>query len=445
LQRDKRALPPGFAARQAAVSLLAEVLQRGRTLDDAMARAYATEDTRRLEARDRALARHVATTALRRRGECEAVLSAFLEKPLPEQTGHLRPILLAGAAQLLALDMPPHAVISLAVEQCRADPRARRFDRLANAVLRRVAAEGSGIAAKLDATRLNIPDWLWRRWEQAYGADRTRRIANASLAEAPLDLSVKSDAPYWAERLGGRVLPTGSVRLEPGGRIEDLPGYKEGAWWVQDAAAALPAKLLGDVEGLEIADLCAAPGGKTAQLVSAGARVTAVDNSEARLERLAENLDRLDLKAAIVAADAAVWTPGRAFDAVLIDAPCSATGTIRRHPDILHLKREGDIAALAQVQGRLLANAARLVKPDGVIVYGTCSLELEEGERQTQRFLHETAGFVRVPVVPQESGIVADWVTPEGDLRTFPFHMPGEKPELSGLDGFFAARLRRLA
>jgi 16S rRNA (cytosine967-C5)-methyltransferase len=235
------------------------------------------------------------------------------------------------------------------------------------------------------------------------------------------------------------------VRLEAGGRIEDLEGYSEGAWWVQDAAAALPARLLGNVEGLAVADLCAAPGGKTAELVAAGAAVTAVDVSEARLARLRSNLERLNLKAELVAADAADWKPNRSFDAVLLDAPCTSTGIIRRHPDILRLKHPGDVAALAEAQLRLLDNAARLVRPGGALVYCTCSLEPEEGPEQIARFLARTPGLVRLPIRAGEAGVEAEWLTPEGDLRTFPFHMPHERPQLSGMDGFYAARLTRSA
>ncbi len=277
------------------------------------------------------------------------------------------------------------------------------------------------------------------------GQQTARRIADASLREAPLDLSVKSDAEGWAKRLGGSVLPTGTVRVEAGGRIEDLAGFDEGAWWVQDAAAALPARLLGDVAGLEVADVCAAPGGKTLQLAAAGARVTAVDVSPERLERVAANLERLKLDAGLVAADVAAWQPGRTFDAVLLDAPCTATGTIRRHPDILHLKRASDIAALETVQKSLLESAARLVKPGGLLVYCTCSLEPEEGSLQVERFLAAHPDFERVPIRAEEIGGAPEWLTAAGDLRTFPFHLDLGKEEMSGLDGFYATRLRRRA
>jgi 16S rRNA (cytosine967-C5)-methyltransferase len=436
------AAPAGLAAREAAVHLIAAVMGRQRSLDEALAKEFASEA---LAPRDRALARLIVGTVLRHAGELKAVVSAYLEKPPPEPSGNLWPILLAGAAQLLFLGTPPHAAVGLAVEQSRLNPRSRRYDRLINAILRRVSREGTPLLQGLDAARLNIPDWLFERWSNAYGEADARRIALASLNEAPLDLSVKSDPELWAERLGGIVLPTGSVRLAAGGRIEDLPGYADDAWWVQDAAAALPVRLLGDVAGRSVADLCAAPGGKTAELAAAGARVTAVELSAERIARLRANLDRLRLEAELVEADAATWAPGRTFDAVLLDAPCTATGTIRRHPDILHLKRPSDIAALAELQSQLLDNAVRLVRPGGVLVYCTCSLEPEEGPEQIARLLSRTPQFARQPVAPGEYGIPGDWITADGDLRTLPFHLSDAENKLSGLDGFYAARLIRRA
>jgi 16S rRNA (cytosine967-C5)-methyltransferase len=434
--------PAGLAAREAAVRLIAAVMHKRHSLDDALAKEFASDT---LAPRDRALARLIAGTVLRHAGELKALLMGHLEKPPPEPSGKLWPILLAGAAQLLFLETPPHAAVGLAVEQARLDPRAKRYDRLVNAVLRRVSREGVAALQGRDAARLNIPAWLFDRWSEAYGEAEARRIALASLYEAPLDVSVKRDPELWAERLGGTVLPTGSVRLAAGGRIEDLAGYAEGAWWVQDAAAAIPARLLGDVSGRTVADLCAAPGGKTAELAAAGAEVTAVEQSTGRLARLRANLERLQLQADFVEADAATWARGKLFDAVLLDAPCTSTGTIRRHPDILHLKRSEDVAALAALQSRLIDNAARLVKPGGMLVYCTCSLEPEEGPAQIARLLSRAPEFARVPIAACECGISTDWLTADRDLRTLPFHLPHAQKELSGLDGFYAARLVRRA
>ena len=308
-------------------------------------------------------------------------------------------------------------------------------------MLRRVAKDGETIAASLDAPRVNTPDWLWNRWVARYGEERAHKIAAANLIEPPLDLTVKDEPEAWAERLAARVLPTGSVRLLPKGRIEAFPGYAEGAWWVQDAAAALPARLLKPKPGMRIADLCAAPGGKTAQLARAGASVVAVDISKTRLKTLETNLARLGFSATTVLADAATWSPEERFDAVLLDAPCSSTGTIRRHPDIPYLKSPKDIEALAGLQERLLDNAARLLKPGGTLVYSTCSLELEEGEAQIAALLARNRSLSLDPVVPDDIFGQAEWIQPPGLLRTFPFELDLGTPEWSGMDGFFAGRL----
>lgn len=382
-------------------------------------------------------------TVLREKNEIQRVLNAFLAKSLPARSGRLRTILLAAAAQLLFLETPAHAAISLAVDQCRADQGARHFSALANAVLRQVAKEGKLILEDGRSVARNIPPRMLSRWQEQYGAALAAEIACASLVEAPLDLTVKGNNKEWAEKFEGALLPTGSIRLRNAGRIDDLPGYAEGAWWVQDCAAALPARLLGNVKGKSVADLCAAPGGKTAELAAAGAVVTAVDISETRLQRLKENLARLRLTATLVHADIATWSPSKAFDGVLLDAPCSATGTIRRHPDILHLKRESDIAALSVLQHALLKAASRLVKPGGLLVYCTCSLEREECETQIERFLDAAPDFERVPIQAGECGIAKEWINECGELRTLPCHVIMPQAEMGGMDGFFACRLRR--
>lgn len=433
----------GLPARRAAAEVLAAVLQKKQPLDDILGRSLEKGFMFDLPARDRALTRAIVAASLRRKGQLDHVLGTFLERGLPEKSGTLYPILLSAAAQLVFLKTPPHAAIDLAVTLAQYDRQAKRYDRLANAVLRRVASEGEAIAAKLDAARVNTPDWLWTRWANHWGAERAHEIGAAHLNEPPLDLTVKSDPELWAERLSGRVLPTGTVRLLPKGRIEALPGFAEGAWFVQDVAASLPARLLGDVKGKRVADLCAAPGGKTAQLALAGASVVAVDSSKTRLSLLAENLSRLGLKAEAVHTDAATWQPGESFDAVLLDAPCSSTGTIRRHPDIPYTKSTKDIAALAALQARLLDNAARLVKPGGKLLYSTCSLEPEEGEGQIAAFLVRNEGFRLDPVLPEELFGQKDWIEPSGCLRTFPYNLKLDAPEWSGMDGFFATRLLR--
>jgi 16S rRNA (cytosine967-C5)-methyltransferase len=422
------------------VRLIRAVVEEGHALDDAMARHFASEQARAMDARDRGLAHLIAASVLRRRGELGYAISRFIERPLPEARGGLSHILHAAAAQLLLLGIAPHAVINIAVTQVRRDRAARRFDKLANAVLRRVAEKGAAALDGAGGPACNFPRWMAGRWRKAYGGALADAIMSASLAEAPLDLTVRADPAAWAERLNGNVLPTGTVRLIERGAVDALPGYAEGAWWVQDAAAALPARLLGDVDGLNVADLCAAPGGKTAQLATHGAKVTAVDASAERLERVRQNLRRLGLTVETVVADVASWQPGKTFDAILLDVPCTATGTIRRHPDIIHLKREADIARLAEIQAGLLDAALKLLKPGGTLVYCSCSLEPEEGEALFTAALARHDGLARRPIAPGEAGIDAHWITPTGDLRTLPCYSPADPPG-GGMDGFFAARL----
>jgi 16S rRNA (cytosine967-C5)-methyltransferase len=325
------------------------------------------------------------------------------------------------------------------------NPSSQRYEKMVNALLRRVVTEGPAIIAAQDQVALNIPAWMMARWTQTYGEDTARKIAAASLAEAPLDLSVKADPERWAKELGGEVLTTGTVRLPGGGRIDQMPGFEEGAWWVQDAAAALPVQLLGDVKGMRVADLCAAPGGKTMELAARGAIVTAVDISKERIDRVRQNLARTKLKAECVVADVLTWVPPEAFDAVLLDVPCTATGTIRRHPDILHIKRETDLAQLADIQAGLLRAASRLVKPGGLLVYCACSLEPQEGAEQVGRFLATAGSLEVVPVTADEVGGWIECITPRGYLQTLPCHLDRGAPAASGLDGFFAARMRMKA
>ena len=431
----------GLPARRAAAELLAAVLQKKQPLDDILGRSLERGAMFDLPARDRALTRAIVAASLRRKGQLDHVLGAFLARGLPEKSGTLYPILLSAAAQLIILDTPPHAAIDLAVTLAQYDPRASRYAKLVNAVLRRVAGEGKAIAAGLDAARVNTPDWLWSRWVSYWGEERARKIAEAHLNGPPLDLTVKDEPTLWAEKLSGRVLPGGSVRLLPKGRIDAFPGFEEGAWWVQDVAASLPARILGDVRGKRVADLCAAPGGKTAELALAGASVVAVDSSNTRLALLTDNLKRLGLQAETVKADATTWQANESFDAVLLDAPCSSTGTIRRHPDIPYVKSADDIAALAPLQERLLDNAARLIKPGGRLVYSTCSLEPEEGEAQVAALLVRNPTIALQPIEDTELFGQTAWIEPSGCLRTFPYDLKLDSPEWSGMDGFFAARL----
>jgi 16S rRNA (cytosine967-C5)-methyltransferase len=432
---------PGLAVRGVAVGLLDAVLDRRQPLDALFDPVAGDPAWRALPERDRRLARAIVTAALRHHGEIQALLTRLIERP-PRRAGKLFRILEVAIAQLLYLDVPDHAAVSVAMDQVTADRDALHFKGLANAVLRRLGRERDTLLGAVDRPRSAVPAWLWTRWAATYGEEAAGRIASANLVEPALDLTVKADAAGWAEQMGGLVLPTGSVRLVPSGPVEDLPGFAEGAWWVQDAAAALPPWLFTDIAGRRVADLCAAPGGKTAALALAGAKVTAVDLSAERLKRVSANLARLDLEAAIVDADIFRWTPPEPFDAILLDAPCTATGTIRRHPDVAWVKRPEDIGNLAEIQGRMIDRAVAWLKPGGTLVFSTCSLEPEEGEHQMARALHRH-DLAIVPVDPAEIGGLADAVLPSGAVRTLPFQMPGPTPRLSGLDGFFMMRLRK--
>ncbi|MGU3538254.1 RsmB/NOP family class I SAM-dependent RNA methyltransferase [Methylobacterium sp. A54F] len=464
--REPGAPIAGLASRAVARSAVADLLGKGRALalEDALAQAGRNAG---LDAADAGLARAIATATFRRLGFLRAALGARMAQGLPQNQPRLVALLATGAAQILDLAVPDHAAVDLAVRLAKAEPETAHLGGLVNAVLRRVARERAEILAAGDPLADNTPDWLARRWRAAYGEAGAQAIARAHLAGPAIDLTVRADPAAdpatWAERLGATLLPTGSLRLASAPRreaiptgegpaetgdepvearaaIASLPGYAEGAWWVQDAAAALPARLLGTQAGERVADLCAAPGGKTAQIAATGAAVTAVDRSAARLERLRENLARLRLDAEVQVGDALALDGEGTYDAVLLDAPCSATGTIRRHPDVAWTKSEADLARLVALQARLLDKAAALVRPGGRLVYCTCSLEPEESEAQLAAFLARHDAFARVPLRPEEVGDRAELIDGSGDLRTLPSHLP----ELGGLDGFFASRLTRL-
>jgi 16S rRNA (cytosine967-C5)-methyltransferase len=433
--------PPGFASRHAAVELLEGVLYRRRPLDEQLDGKDACHGFNTLPERDRALARRIVATTLRRLGTLRRVVGELLNRGLPEHAPRVESALLTGAAQILFLDIPHHAAVDLSVRLVQGDRRHARYAGLVNAVLRRIAR--NGIAQRDGEPCLDTPEWLLARWTRTYGENTARAIAHANGLEPSLDLTVKTEPDQWAARLHGSKLPTGSVRLVPHGPISALPGYAEGSWWIQDAAAALPARLFGDLQGRAVADLCAAPGGKTAQLALGGAKVTAVDRSEFRMARLHENMLRTGFAVQTVIASAETWTAGE-FDAVLLDAPCTSTGTIRRHPDIPWRKAPADVALLAGVQSRLLARAIDLAKPGGTIVFCTCSLEPEEGEQVIAGMLAQDPRIRRHPLAVAEFPDLEGFITPLGDLRTLPCQWPDADPRMSGLDGFFAARLERV-
>ncbi len=429
---------PGLAARRAAISLLQGVTLDQLPLDQLL---ETNLEFNGLQGRDRAFAHALAATALRHGGEIAAVLSKFVSKPLPKSSGLAVDILTLGATQLLFMDVGPHAAIDLSVDLAKQDQRAQHFSGLINAVLRKVSIDGKFALASLNGPRLNTPDWLWDQWVQAYGESTAQEIAASHLKEAPLDITAKDNPAHWAAVLAGELLPTGSIRLDLAGQsLPELPGFNSGDWWVQDAASALPAKIMGNIKGLQVLDLCAAPGGKTAQLATAGAIVTAVDDSVSRLARLRENLARLNLKVSVILSDVLSLPIDTLYDAIMLDAPCSATGTIRRHPDLVYLKTPRQLASLVELQDKMLNHAATLLKPGGQLVYCNCSLSPLEGERQVFKFLRSHADFTLSAIRAEVLGGQSHLVTQAGLLRCLPSMSLGNS---RGLDGFFAARMLR--
>ncbi len=420
----------GLPARRAALAIISGVLRQRRVLD------FQLESLKDLAPRDAGFARALASQTLRHMGMLEALLRAFMAKPLQtHKAGHASAILLLGACELLILKVAPHAAVDAANQLAAKDSKAVHFKPLINAVLRRVSREGEKVMSSLDAPRLCTPDWLWTRWAAQYGEETARAISDAHLKQAPTDIVLKSDGAGVpeSEPLFGHVR-----RLSSEGRVEDLPGFAEGGWWVQDAAAALPVLLLGDVAGKKVIDLCAAPGGKTMQLAARGAKPTAVEIDADRAARIRQNLTRTKLDADIIKADA------RDLDIkaplVLIDAPCTATGTIRRHPDLPWIKCAADVTVSAAAAYEILESGAAMVEPGGILVFAVCSLEREEGDEQIAAFLANHPEFARVPVTADEVLGHGEWITPDGDLRTLPCHLADK----GGMDGFYAARLRQV-
>ncbi len=427
----------GLEARRLAADAFLRIMKEGVVLEIALESLPGFDQ---LETRDRAFARAILATSFRHLGQTRTVLQRFLSKPLDETAPPARAILVTGATQLLWLDTPPHAAVSASVSLAETWPQARKLKGLINAVLRKVAAQGKAIATRLPPQD-NLPEWLRQAWRTQYGPGLTARIAAGVLKPPPLDLSLRDPGSLqdFAASLQGKALPTGTLRLEKAGDITQLAGFDEGGWWAQDAAAALPARLLAVEPGDNVIDLCAAPGGKTLQLAAAGANVTAVDTSAGRLKRLRENLKRTGLKAEVVTADARKWKPERQANHVLLDAPCSATGTLRRHPESSWIKSPEDVARFGKVQRELARAASKMVHPGGRLVVCTCSLQAEEGEALARDILKRDKTLEADPVSEAELPGLSEALTPEGWVRT----TPAMWKESGGLDGFFIARFRK--
>ena len=431
---------PGLETRRVATLLLTRVMDDARNLDALCDRQHGLDRFLKLEPRDQGLARAIAITAVRKHNQIEAVLKRVMDRPPPKRARLLIHTLHVAASQILFLDVPDSAAVDLAVTVIGDDERTSRFRGMANAVLRRIIREKEEILSKTSQTSL-LPKWMEKALRKDFGKEKAANISKFASLEPMVDLTVKSDPQGWAEKLGGFVLPTGSIRLTSTTNIHELEGYEAGKWWVQDAAAALPAKLIKAKKGARVLELCAAPGGKTAQLAHAGFDVTAVDISKPRLVRLQQNLDRLQLKAELVETDILDFEPAEKFDAILLDAPCSSTGTIRRHPDVLWTRGPEEITALAKLQFQLLQKAKEFLKPGGMFVFSNCSMLKEEGEDLLSKITKQFDDLQSDPILKEEVGGLEDCINGQGALRTLPFHLANsENDKFTGLDGFFACR-----
>lgn len=429
-----------LASRRCALEILHRVINKRTALDIAL---DSSSVFAHLPPRDRAFTRMLITTTIRRLGQIDDLITSAMDRPDALKTDVVLNIMRLGVTQIFFMDVADHAAVDTAVRLADEKGMSRQKG-FVNAILRTLIREGAARIQKQDAPRLNTPEWLLKLWIEDYGLSEAARIAEANMSEAPLDITVKNigDRPYWGNVLQASELSTGTLRRVLGGNIRELEGFDDGKWWIQDAAAAIPAQLFGDVTGEHVIDMCAAPGGKTLQLAAMGATVTAIDRSAKRLKRLEENLERMDLtdKVSIEISDAASWNPVDAPQRILLDAPCSATGTIRRHPDTGYLKSMKDITSLMTVQERLLNHAADVLGVGGVIVYCTCSLQKAEGEKQIEKFLQHHTNFERIEIQPQEIGDYEELINEHGDLRILPTHLSGQ----GGMDGFFVSRLTRV-
>lgn len=428
----------GLDPRRVAARAYSLVLKQHKTIESALDRdpGFAA-----MSDRDRGFARAIVSTTFRRLGQTRLVLNKFLARPIEENAPPIQAILLTGAAQLLWMGVPPHAAVSSAVSLADEDVKSRRLKGLINAVLRKVDREGPAIAGTT-APQENLPEWLVQSWRTAYGPGQLSKIANALLETPPLDLTVKipSEREHWAAELGATILPNGTLRRASITDLTTLPGFAEGAWWAQDAAASLPAQLLRVKPGETIVDLCAAPGGKTMQLAAMGAKVIAVDVSEQRMKRVTENLQRTGLEAELVVDDGRTWRPDNRVDAVLLDAPCTATGTLRRHPEGAWIKRPEDVAKLQSLQFELIKSAIRMIKPGGRLIVCTCSLQPQEGEALANT-ISNYESLAPFAITRNELPDLAESVTKGGFMRVTPAVWRSH----GGMDGFFIARFSKRA
>ena len=427
--RDNNSL----TSRRLAAFAVKEVMENHQPLEQVLA---GQPDYRALEGRDRAFVRLIAATTFRRMGQIDAALKPFVRQ---RPTKLVYAALQTAAAQILYLGTPAHAAVGETVSMLKSRGSSKGFANMANAVLRNVVEKGPALAGA-QPPKVNIPGWIRGEWERAYGRQSGRKMSAQLMKDPVLDISVKSNVASWAEKLEGEVIGVESVRLGKIGDVTALDGFEDGEWWAQDVAATLPVQLLGDVKGLKVLDMCAAPGGKTMQLAAKGAQVTALDKSETRLERVKENLKRTKLSADIVCADALEWAPeGELYDVVLLDAPCSATGTFRRHPDVLYNRSPKDVSNLVRLQDKLLAKAAEFVRPGGTLIYCTCSLMPKEGHPRVDNFLQNVTDFRLIPILEAPGLALPEDAFSGGAIRSLPYYLEDK----GGMDGFFIAQLER--
>ena len=428
-------LEPTLETRATAVDLVGIVLRSGQAFDIAFTQ---NKDLNLMSSRDRAFIYNLCLTTLRRLGQIDELIQTYLDHPIPHNAQYVTDILRIGACQILFLNVANHAAVFTCVELTRKKGYSAHI-KLVNAVLRGLTRNGTSLVTKQDENFLNIPRWLWNSWLVAYGEVNCREIAAAHLRGGALDLSTFGDPNTYSKLLNGKVLPPGTVRIYTKGPIGGLPGFQNGKWWVQDLAARMVAALAGDISEKSVLDLCAAPGGKTAYFAAGGGNVTAVDRSKVRIRRLKENLDRLQLTAKIIQEDALTWRPRKTADVVILDAPCSGTGTARRHPDVLWTKTETDVIKLVDLQKRLLKAASEMVAPGGILIFATCSLQPEEGGDHMNAFLENHPNFSLFPVTSDDVYGHDELISAPGVFRSLPCHFGSE----GGMDGFFAARFQR--
>lgn len=432
----------GLKAREIAFEILRDVLERKQSLDVSLEKDGRLQD---LSPQDRGFVRMLTATTMRRLGQIDDLIGKASERKGEDITPPaVRTLLRMGVAQLCFMVAANYAAVDTAVELADQKGLSRQKG-FVNAVLREVGRHYQMWLPKQDSARLNTPEWLMKLWIDDYGLRTAAEIAQANLSEAALDITVKDPAnlDLWAEKLDCTILPTGSLRRRENGNVTTFEGFDDGLWWVQDVSAALPAKLMGDFAGQHIIDMCAAPGGKTAQMAAMGASVTAIDRSTARLRRLDFNIQRLGLTdhVDIAVADSAAWQAKEAVPYILLDAPCSATGTIRRHPDVPYLKSEEDVTRLCDIQRRILNNAAAQLMIGGVLIYCTCSLQKAEGEQQIDWLLENNSSMCRIPIQSEEVDGLSEILTEQGDVRILPFHLATN----GGMDGFYIARLTKVS